>query len=312
MILCLGPSPTIQRTMHFDRVKVDSVNRARSVSEYASGKSINVARVAQALGEQPLAMGFAGGERGAMLLRDLERSGIRHQFVRVAAETRLCTTVIDHAAGTVTELVEESGPVEPRCCVELVEAARTELAAVDVVVLSGSLPPNAPTDFYAQLVAAARHAGKACLVDARGEPLLQAAEAGATLCKPNLDELSATVGHAIASEAEALNACRRLVDRGVTWVLVTHGRHPALLSDGRALWRIAVPQVKTVNPIGSGDSVAAGIAVGLARGLRVPDAAVLGIACGSANATTERTAEVRPADVERLRAGMTVQRVIGH
>lgn len=310
MILCLGPTPTIQRTMHFDRVKVDAVNRARSVREYASGKSINVARVVHALGEETLSLGFAGGDRGKTLLRDLEKQGIRHRFVQVEPQTRLCTTVIDHAAGTVTELVEESCMVNPGCYDELFEAARAELPNASVVVLSGSLPPAAPIDFYAKLTREARQANKPCLVDARGEALLLAASAGAALCKPNLDELSATVGHAIESDAAAFEACRRLVERGVRWVLVTHGREPTRLSDGRSLWRIPVPRVKSVNPIGSGDSVAAGIAVGLARGLAMPEAAMLGVACGSANAMTELTAEVHPRDVETLLAGMSIEHVI--
>lgn len=296
--------------MDFDRVTIDAVNRARAVREYASGKSINVARVVQALGARALAMGFAGGDRGEALLHDLDRAGIEHCFVRVVPQTRLCTTVVDHASGTVTELVEESAPVEPSCYDRLVGLAEARLDDAEVMVLSGSLPPGAPDDLYGRLARSAMAVGKPCIVDARDQPLLRAAEAGATLCKPNLDELSATVGHRIDSDDDVLDACRRLVDRGVQWVLVTHGRHPTRLSDGRSLWRIPVPMVKVVNPIGSGDSVAAGIAVGLARGLAMPDAAKLGVACGSANAMTELTAEVHLEDVERLLRSMTVERIV--
>ena len=45
MIVCLGTTPTMQRTMLFDRVEIDAVNRAVEVREYASGKSVNVAKV---------------------------------------------------------------------------------------------------------------------------------------------------------------------------------------------------------------------------------------------------------------------------
>jgi 1-phosphofructokinase family hexose kinase len=310
MILCIGPAPTVQRTMDFDRVTIDAVNRARVVREYASGKSINVARVVRALGEKALSMGFAGGDRGAALLHDLDRAGIAHCFVEVEPQTRLCTTVIDRAAGTVTELVEESASVEPSCYERLVSLAESRLRQAKALVLSGSIPPGGPDDLYGRLARLATASGIPCIVDARGKPLLAAADAGATLCKPNLDELSATVGHVVDSDADVLDACRRLVDRGVRWVLVTHGRHPTRLSNGRSLWSIPVPMVKTVNPIGSGDSVAAGIAVGLARGLPMPEAAKLGVACGSANAMTELTAEVHVADVERLLHTMTLERVI--
>src|SRR3954468_11346171 len=108
MILCVGTTPTVQRTMVFDRVAVDDVNRAAEVHEYASGKAVNVARVLTVLGEAALAAGFSGGRRGEVLLEDLTRAGVPHEFVMTAAQTRLCTTVIDRAAGTATELVEES------------------------------------------------------------------------------------------------------------------------------------------------------------------------------------------------------------
>src|SRR5258708_3397627 len=75
MILCLGTTPVYQRTMVFDRVTPDAVNRAREVHDYASGKSVNVARVVHTLGEPLLATGFVGGGRGEALLRDLDASG---------------------------------------------------------------------------------------------------------------------------------------------------------------------------------------------------------------------------------------------
>src|SRR5579872_167130 len=111
MIICLGTTPTMQRSMTFTRVTLDDVNRAVDVREYASGKSPNVARVLKTLGEDLLEIGFAGGVRGKMLLDDLAAAGIRCDFVQIASQTRLCTTVIDQAAGMATELVEEHAPV---------------------------------------------------------------------------------------------------------------------------------------------------------------------------------------------------------
>src|SRR5580765_2845376 len=110
MIICLGTTPTVQRTMTFERLTLDSVNRASHVHEYASGKSVNAARVLHTLGDDVLATGFLGGERAAFFRSDLDRSAIAHDFVTVDAPTRLCTTVIDRSGGTATELIEESHP----------------------------------------------------------------------------------------------------------------------------------------------------------------------------------------------------------
>src|SRR5665213_4353080 len=111
MILCFGATPAAQRSLTFDRFEIHAVNRAASVQEYASGKSPNVARVVRALGGEPLATGFAGGDRGTFLVDDLTRAGVRCNFVKVAPQTRHCTTLIDRSAGTATELIEEHAPV---------------------------------------------------------------------------------------------------------------------------------------------------------------------------------------------------------
>ena len=112
MIICLGTTPTVQRTMTFTQLHVGDVNRAKSVTETASGKSLNVARVLHTLGEPLIATGFVGGDSGAFIREDLTRAGIAHDFVSVGPKTRTCVTVIDEAAGAATELIEESKRVE--------------------------------------------------------------------------------------------------------------------------------------------------------------------------------------------------------
>src|SRR5438445_5377028 len=108
MILCIGTTPAVQRVMVFRTLALDHVNRATLTLEGAAGKSVNVAKVLQALGEEPVAMGFLGGDRGEFLRSVLAAKGIESDFVTVPARTRQCITVIDESAATQTELVEES------------------------------------------------------------------------------------------------------------------------------------------------------------------------------------------------------------
>ena len=55
-----------------------------------------------------------------------------------------------------------------------------------------------------------------------------------------------------------------------------------------------------MNPVGSGDCLLGGLAVGLARGASAEEALRLGVACGAANAATPETGFVRREDVEAL------------
>src|SRR6266571_8162931 len=97
--------------MIFRKLKLDAVNRAVTTLEGAAGKSVNVAKVLKALGEEPVATGFLGGDRGEFVRSVLAAKDIESDFVIVAGRTRQCITVIDETAGTQTELVEESSAV---------------------------------------------------------------------------------------------------------------------------------------------------------------------------------------------------------
>ena len=309
MILCLGTTPTVQRTMTFASLAIDEVNRALNVVETASGKAINSARVLHTLGEPVLATGFLGGDSGAFIRRDLDQNGIAHAFVEVSPRTRTCVTAINQADGTATELVEESAPVEPAAYEALAGIVDSNLRRAKAIVMSGTLPPGADDGFYARLVTMAAEARVPAVVDAKGIPLRKAAAARPMVVKPNRAELAATVGVAIDSADALRDAIRRLIDLGPAWVVVTMGAEGAMASDGKSFWQIDPPKITVVSPIGSGDSFTAGLAAGIVRGREVPDACRLAAACAAANAMVPVAGLVRREDVERLEREIPIRKV---
>lgn len=295
--------------MTFNRVVIDDVNRATDVHDYASGKSINAARVAHTLGEDVLACGFVGGSRGAELLRDLDASGIRHDFVHVRPQTRQCVTVINRSTGTATELVEESQPVEVSAWHALEGKLQGLLPRAKVWILSGTLPPGAPVDFYARWVGAARNAGALVLLDARGEPMRSALQCPGFVLKINRDELAATVGADLSVESRLLQAMGQSCPREGR-IVITMGAAGAVAGDGQSAWRVKSPTVRAVSAVGSGDAFAAGLAIGLSRGDSLPQACQLAAACGAANALTPLAGHLHAEEVERLRAEAQVEQIV--
>jgi tagatose 6-phosphate kinase len=300
MILCLGTTPTVQRTQVFERFSIDMVNRARSTEVTASGKSLNVARVLHTLGEQVVATGFLGGDTGRFIRQDLDRSGIAHDFVEVSPLTRTCTTIIDQSSGKVTELVEESRQVEADAWERLRAKVDSLLAGARLLVLSGSLTPGAPQEFYAWCTQRANERPVAVILDAAGEPLAQALAARPFLVKPNRAELARTLGVPTDSEEALKSAVIKLIAAGPKWAATTMGGEGSVISDGTRFWRIVTPQIKVVSPIGSGDAYAAGLAAALVRDQELPEAARLGAACAAANTMIPIAGHLRRGDVETL------------
>jgi len=301
MHLCLGTTPALQRTMIFDRLAIDQVNRAKRVFEHASGKSINVARVLHALGEKTIACVPLGGERGEIVRRDLRRSRLPHRCIAVGAPTRICTTLIDPGPpGHATELVEEAGPITPGECAVMFETLMALLPRAKMLVLSGSLAGGVGADFYARSCRAANQAGAAVIVDARGRELMGALPMRPMVAKCNRAELAATIGKPIDDEAALRKAMTLLHERGAQWVIVTLGAEGARAHDGGTYWRIPALRIEAVSAIGSGDAFAAGVAAGIARGQNIAESCRLGAACAAANALIPGSGLLRPADVRRL------------
>jgi len=310
MILCIGTTPATQRVMIFRELIIDSVNRASTTLEGAAGKAINVAKVLKALGEHPVATGFLGGDRGASILALLEAKRIDSDFVTVAARTRECITVIDKSSGEQTELVEESQPVAGAAYKKLIHLIRRHVHGCRAVVMSGTITPGGPVDFYKRCTHIARQAGALTVVDAQGVALIESLHARPGLVKPNRAELTATVGRKLPTQSAVIRAMRELHELGAERVVVTAGKDPALAFDGQKCWRIISSQVRAVNPIGSGDAFTAALVWRLVLGEDLGEACRWASASGAANALGAMPGEVNRQDVERLRRKARAEQIL--
>jgi tagatose 6-phosphate kinase len=308
-ILCLGTTPAAQRVMVFGKLTLDAVNRAATTLDGAAGKSINVAKVLKTLGEDPVATGFLGGDRGEFLRAVLTEQGIESDFVTVSTRTRQCLTVIDESAGTHTELVEESRPVELAAFDKLMAILRCRVLECRAVVMSGTIVTGGPPNLYFDCVQLAEKTGALSVVDAHGTALIEALKARPGLVKPNRSELAATVGRELNNDTDTMKAMRELSERGAQRMVVTAGSEPALAFDGKVFWRVISPHIKAVNPIGSGDACTAGLALRLLRGDDLGEACRWGAAAGAANALTLMPGEVDVEDVKRLALKVEVHKI---
>ena len=313
-VICLGTSPTLQRTMVFDTIRPGEANRAHEVHEHASGKAVNAARVLHLLGRSTLYIGQVGGDRGAFFRRDLDAAGVPHDLLDVGVETRLCVTVVSVKPHQATELIQETQTVAASVGKALLDRLRAHLAdGAAGVVLAGSVAPGLPADFYAKAIRLAHAAGVKVVLDAQGESLARALEERPDVVKPNRAELAATVGTPVDSRRAMQAAMAAMLERGAGWVVCTRGRDGSSVAGrsdaGVCHWDVSTADVPVVNPVGSGDAYAAGLAAGLAQGVDLPDACRYAAACGAANAEHFRAGMLDPLRVAPLVADCVVRKV---
>ncbi len=295
--------------MIFRKLTPDAVNRAVTTLDGAAGKAINVAKVLKAFGAHPIATGFLGGQRGEFLRAAMTAKDIESDFVTVKSPTRQCITVIDESARAHMELVEESRPVGPEDFKKFMDVVRRHISTCGAAVMSGTVASGGPATLYRDCVRLAENAGAISVVDAQGEALTEALGAKPGLVKPNRPELAVTVGRELMSDADVMRAMRGLHERGAQRVIVTAGRGPALAFDGKIFRRIITPQIKVVNPIGSGDAFTAGVVWRLLLGNDLGEACRWGAAAGAANALTPMPGDLNRKDVIRLAKEIRVRTV---
>ena len=300
MILVVGLSPAWQRTLVFEEILPGKVNRAMRVSESASGKGVNVARVASILGADVKLLTVAGGRRGQLLKAQLREQGLKARVVPVKSETRICQTLL--AASAATELVEEAGPLTSTEVREVLHAFALAVRKADLVVLTGTVPKGCGDDFYARLVDESARRGVRVLIDAQKTQLRNALKRRPFLVRINRDELAAATDIECAGRKIVLPALGSLMKRGPHWAVIGDGAKSIYVSEmpGIRASTFTPPQVETKNPIGSGDAMMAGIAVALVRGQSILEAVQFGAACGAANAMSVEPGFVRTRDVRRL------------
>jgi tagatose 6-phosphate kinase len=303
MLLAAGLSPAWQQIVVLDSLRLGEVNRASEVHWCASGKVLNVGLALHRLSPgNAKTLALVGGSVAKAIEREFADENVPCRWVPSEAPTRVCTTVVDRGTRTITELVENARAIPPEEVWAFRKVYFEEAARADVVVLTGSLPAGAPDSLFADMLALTP--GRAVL-DIRGPALLQALEHRPFLVKPNREELGQTFGRSLEDDYDAGWAANQLLAKGAEWVLLSAGGGRAWLGSASGSWFAEPPRVEVVNPIGSGDCLAAGVAWGLWQGLDVPEAFRLGMAAAVLNVGTllpaRFDAEAVTAMAERIR-----------
>lgn len=299
-IFTLTVNPAVDMSCVVDRLTAEHKLRCGRPSYHPGGGGINVARAIQELGGQAIAYWICGGVMGDFLKQLLDQEGCPHVPIAIDGMTRENLVVTDESSGDQFRFCMP-GPTltewEARKCLDVLGNLDPP---PDYLVLSGSLPPGAPDDFYTEFArAAAPHSY--VVLDTSGPPLRDGLKGPVDLTKPNLRELGELVGRKVQGEQDIKDAARSLIDQtGLGAVVTSLGRDGAVLTTASEFQHIRAPEVPVSSKVGAGDSMVAGIVLGLSRGMSILQAVRFGIAAGSAAAMTPGTQLCRRSDVERL------------
>ena len=309
MILTVTMNPSIDVSYPLDQLNIDTVNRIEKVSKTAGGKGLNVSRVLSQLNASLKATGVVGGKFGEYLTEQLDKDGIPHSFSKIAGETRSCIAVLHE--GKQTEILESGPEVSDEEQIAFLNHFEQLMEDTDFITISGSLPKGIDNDFYSLLIKKAVEANVQVLLDTSGATLKTSVESKYKpfLIKPNETEIADLLGREIRSDDELVEALEDKEFDGIEWIVVTLGADGAIVKHQKDYYRVQIPTIKVVNPVGSGDSTIAGLAYALSEGKSPEDVIKSGMVTGMLNTQEEKTGFINVDNFDDLFNQIKVEKI---
>lgn len=265
MILTITMNPSVDISYPLGKLVINDVNRIANVKKTAGGKGLNVTRGIHASSVPVIATGVLGGTTGEYIKKELDKDGISYHFYNITQESRNCIAILHE--GNQTEILESGPSLTEKDVDGFLQHYQSLLKKCKAITISGSLPIGFPINFYATLIAVANQHNIPVLLDSSGDMLLAALTSATKpyLIKPNKDELQHIINQTIDPQSinSLIQATAHPLLDGVQFVIVSLGKDGAFARYHDHCYRIFIPKIEVINPVGSGDVTLGGLAVSI-------------------------------------------------
>jgi rfaE bifunctional protein kinase chain/domain len=264
------------------------------------GGAGNVAANVRSLGASAVLAGVVGRDAAGERVREaLAAAGIESHLVELGRDrpTTVKTRIVAHGQQVVRADREEAADVPAGVEATLVERLRREISSCGAVVVSDYQKGVVTSSLLRRVLPLARRHGIPVLVDPKVRHFRL--YRGATVVTPNQLETELATGLRLRGPAELLAAGRRVLSLlGCRAVLVTRGEHGmSLFERGRPPLHVPAAAREVFDVTGAGDTVIATMALALAAGASVPEAAVLANCAAGVVVGKVGTAQATPDEV---------------
>jgi len=300
MIATITLNPCLDQHINVDGLVVDGTNRWSRLYRYAGGKGIDVSRAIHEMGGRTIAYGFIGGTVGRAVEILLDEDGVPFSFTPIEQETRTNFIITDTRTYRQTRIDAPGPSISKKDLDRFIRKMRQIYPRPDLVVISGSVPPGVPANFYYVSVMEARGFGVRAIVDSEGRWLEEGIKAKPCCIKPNVREAEGLLGMELPTEEAIVKAVLKLVETGIELAVISRGKDGIIAATKGRIFKAVAPPVRVRSAVGAGDCTVAGLALKLASGEPLIEACRLAVAMGTAAVLTPGTELCHRADVEEL------------
>ena len=307
MITVAGLTPSLDLTYLVDDLRLGEIHRPRELVACAGGKSLNMARVAAALGADIRVIAVLGGPTGDQVAARLAADRVAFDVIASPVETRTCVSIASAAHDELTEVYQYAPALTGDVWRRFLAAAETDLGGrPGWLAISGAPPAELPAEELAGLVRLAHRHGAQVAVDTHVPALAAVVAARPELVKVNRSEAAELLG--VAPGVDLATLARRIGDRSGGLVVITDGRAGALGLDGDRSYEVRAPSLIGRFPVGSGDAFLGGLLSTLDAGGELADAIRSAAAAGAANALVPGPGRLEPTSYREIAASTVIDR----
>jgi D-beta-D-heptose 7-phosphate kinase/D-beta-D-heptose 1-phosphate adenosyltransferase len=285
---------------------------------YVPGGAANTAVNAASLGGRVSLGGVVGADRDAERLTTALRAAGVDPGGLIPDPQRGTTTktrIIAHGQHVARLDREHKAPLPAALEDRLLNWAEQEMETAEVCILSDYAKGVVSARFAQEFLSRARRAGRPVVVDPKGKDY--AKYQGATVIKPNVQEVQQVLNREVRDEADWLHAGKQLTGMlPGTALLISRG------AEGMSLFRgseppLHIPSVARAvfDVTGAGDTVVSTLALALAAGAPIEQAAHLanraaGIVVGKVGTAAVSAEELRMRLTPRRRSQRTLAKAV--
>ena len=177
------------------------------------------------------------------------------------------------------------------------------------VILTGSVPPGVPADFYYKLILEIKKRGKIAFLDADKDLMIEGIKAIPDYIKPNRSELQRLVGRELKSIDEIIEAADDLLEKGIKKICVSMGSDGALLCDKTGVVYAKPTKIDVKGVQGAGDSLVTGLCMAMEKNLGLEDTLRYAVAVANGSLVLEGTKMCTPENFEAMLPLVEIERI---
>jgi 6-phosphofructokinase 2 len=301
-VLTITLNPAIDVSTNIPFLLPEKKLRCSAPEFEPGGGGVNVSRVLHKMAYFSTAMFMAGGYTGEFFTGLVEKEGIETLVVPIEGSTRQ-NLIVHDASNDLQYRFGMPGPSirehEWRRCLDMLRQTKD----FAYTVISGSNPAGIPPDFYAEAADIVKEKKSKLILDTSGEALKFALEKGVFLAKPNLGELSHLAGVKELDAGSVVDAARAVINKGHSEILVVSmGAAGAMLITAKEHYHEPAPAIKIKSTVGAGDSMVAGLIIGMQKKVSLREVLKYGVAAGTAATVTAGSGLCTPENIEKIRS----------